>query len=84
MITASDAKKVDTREGLVLFIESMLSDYRLNGATWENGDLESFLEGMAGCVQDMDGYYKHTGEDVTKLSRWRLFADILGSAMIYE
>jgi hypothetical protein len=39
---------------------------------------------MAGWIHDMDGHYQNTGQNLSELPPWRVFADILMAARIYE
>ena len=84
MTQGKNAVQVGSREELVVFIESLVEDFRSNPEKWENGNLERFLEAMAGWVDDMEGYYANTGEDMLELPPWRLLADILQAAKSYE
>lgn len=78
------ARAVRSRKDLVAFMEAFVADYVTNGATWTNGDLRSFLEAMAAWSQDMEGFYKNSGEDLSTVPPWRVLADILSAARIYE
>lgn len=84
MTLSERARAVRTREDLVAFIEALDADYAGNGSTWTNTDLASFLGGMSGWSQDMKGFYENRGEDLASLSPWRVLADILVAARIYE
>jgi len=39
---------------------------------------------MRGWLEDMDGDYANTGENPSQLPPWRIFADALMAARIYE
>ena len=54
------------------------------GNNWENQDIKSFLEAMAGWVEDMDGYYLNKGEKPPVTPTWKTFAEMLRAATIYE
>jgi hypothetical protein len=78
------ARRVESREDLALLIENLADDLEANPAAWENHDLPRFLGAMAAWVKDGDRFYQNTGEDSSRLPPWRLFADILMAARIYE
>jgi len=45
----------------------------------------SFIEGIASFAQDIDGYYKNMEFDTTaETPTWRIFAQILKGATVYE
>jgi len=51
---------------------------------WENSDLPSFLDGLARWVADMDGYYKNAKIPPAEEPNWKLLADMLMAATMYE
>lgn len=84
-MTLSDrARAVRTREDLVLFIEALSADLGANPSTWTNTDLASFLAAMSAWSEDMEGFYDNGGEDLASLPPWRVLADMLMSARVYE
>lgn len=78
------ADVVRTRDDLVALIDHLRADLALKPELWTNPELPEFLEAMGAWVQDMDGFYKNVGEDMTALPPWRIFADILVAAREYE
>ena len=84
MTLIDHARQVKTREELAAFVAALVANIRATPEEWENVDLAAFLEGMAGWIEDMDGYYANTGEDMDRLPPWRLLADILGASRSYE
>jgi hypothetical protein len=84
MTLAEQARTVQTREDLVAFVLALSADLKANPEAWENADLASFLGAMAAWVQDMDGYYKNTGQNLSEQSIWKVVADMLMAARIYE
>ena len=84
MILAERARAVHTREDLAAFVAELKADFDANRGDWTNADLASFLEAMAAWVQDMDSYYQNTGQRPAELPPWRIVADILMAARMYE
>lgn len=78
-----EIKKIDSREDLARFVDEMQRSLR-EGQQWENRDLSSFLEAMAGWITDMDGYFENIGECCPDQPTWQTFAQILAAATIYE
>lgn len=84
MTLAERAATVRTRADFVVFLEALRLDHATNGAAWANPDLPSFLEAAGAWSRDSDGFYKNAGLDPSTLSPWRLLADVLMAARVYE
>jgi hypothetical protein len=84
MTLAEVARTVQTRADLAAFIAQLKADFDANGGDWQNTDLSSFLEAMAAWIEDMNGYYQNAGEKVSELPPWRILADVLIAARMYE
>ena len=74
------ARKITTRAELAEFLAALHADFKA-GTRWENDDLGTFLEALAGWTADCDGYYARAGEPP---SPWQTFAEALLAARIYE
>ena len=72
------------RDGFVLFVRELIRDFQENKDEWESHDIPSYLEALAAWAEDMDGMYSNRGEPVPQGVSWRVFAQILLSASIYE
>lgn len=75
---------IKSREELSKFVEELAEGFRDGRLTWANSDLASFLEGMAGWIADMDGYFLNRGEGVPQEPSWGLIGQILIAASQYE
>jgi hypothetical protein len=84
-----DRKKlaqIKTREDFIDFMSFFVKSIK-DGEPIENNSVESYLDGIASWVEDMDGYYENMGiADEVKLDsmNWRVLADILVAATMYE
>lgn len=81
--------KVKDRQSFIRFLQLLQKDFEENKSDWENQDLGSFLEAMTRYGEDIEGYYqnlaKQTGEKINPdAPTWRVFADILRGAKVYE
>jgi hypothetical protein len=79
--------EVNDKRSFMVFLELFLEDYKLNKdkPEWENNTLESFLDTMAVYTKVIDRCYKNIGMDVnTDIPSWRIFADIMRGAKVYE
>ncbi len=78
------AQEVRTREDLEVFVLELGADLQANPSEWTNPNLGSFLEAMAAWISDMEAYYQNTGQEYSDLSPWKVVADMLMAARIYE
>ena len=73
------------RKEFINFVKNLRVDFIKNNAQWENKTIEDYLESMSAYVEDIDGYYKNTNQEVNlEKVDWEIFADILKGSSIYE
>lgn len=77
-------KNINDKEAFLKFIELLIDDLKNNPEDWENNNLETFLEAMANWIEDMEGYYQNTNQPIPNNINWKVFADILMAAKMYE
>ena len=67
------------------FLDLLFKDYKENPEKWENITLNDFLEALSAYSKNIDGYYKNFNieYDFNKPT-WKMFADILLGAKVYE
>lgn len=75
---------VDSREALASFVRSLHRGYLDDEGSWENADLGSFLEGLAGWVDDAEGWYHNADQELPANGDWAFFARALSAATVYE
>jgi hypothetical protein len=75
---------IDSREALAAFVGSLRRSYAEDGSSWENADLQSFLEALAAWIDDADGWYRNTGRELPAGGDWTFFAQALRAATMYE
>ena len=80
----SKIKNLKNKEDFVCFVELLTQDLRDNPEKWENKTLVSYLEAMSSWTEDMEGYYKNTNQTMPQDINWKIFADILMAATMYE
>ncbi len=77
--------KVIDRQSFIEFIVLLREDYLKNPESWENRNLEDFLEAIIRYTEDIQGYLDNTKQNVNAdQPTWRIFADILKGSTIYE
>ena len=79
-----EVERIESREDLVAFMNSLRSEYGLRPDWWENRDLKSYLEALAGWTEDMDGYFRNHGLEPPLTPTWRVFGMMLIAATMYE
>lgn len=76
--------QIQTKMDFVEFLEALIDELRTNPDKWKNSSLEHFLEAAKCWTEDMEGYYVNIGEPVPNNINWKVFANILAAARIYE
>ncbi|RTQ50133.1 hypothetical protein EJV47_10885 [Hymenobacter gummosus] len=79
-----DADEVNSKQDFLLFLAELQRDLLTNPEDWENHTLPAFLDAMSRWVADMEGYYRNTGQEIPRQVSWRVFANIIQAASIYE
>jgi hypothetical protein len=75
---------VSSRADFVRFLQAMAEEFRERPAYWENTNLASYLDAMAAWADDMEGFYKTQGQAPPEQPTWKLLADLLLAARVYE
>jgi hypothetical protein len=74
---------VKTRDELIAHIFRLLDDS--DARDWENESAYSFLQAMAGWLNDCAGYYRNIQSPVdVETPTWQIIADALTAAREYE
>lgn len=85
MLSVDDTKNIRTRSEFIDFLQKLYNDFKMNKSNWENSDLDTFLEALIAYTEDVDGFYKNQKISIDlENPNWRLFAEILAGASIYE
>lgn len=77
-------EQVQSKEDLAEFIMKLRDDLRVNAESWDNQNLDQFLEAMAAWVSAMDFWAKNKGIPQVESPSWKMIAQILYAAKIYE
>jgi hypothetical protein len=75
---------INTKQDFLEFLSLLIVDLRKNGDQWENNKLENFLTAMQRWTEDSDGHYTNMQLPVPENVDWKVFADILCGAVVYE
>ena len=78
-------EEVNDRLSFIRFVESLRSDLETNQPYWGNINLSDFLDALGNYTEDVQGYYDNAYKQAdADVPSWRLFADILKGASMYE
>lgn len=77
-------ENLSTKEDFISFLQMLIQDFKKNPDEWENKSLESYLEAAASWVEDMEGYYQNNNLPIPQNINWKVFANILIAAKMYE
>ncbi|MBJ7534910.1 hypothetical protein JDN40_12410 [Rhodomicrobium vannielii ATCC 17100] len=79
------ARMVASRRDFLSFMDILIQNRKKYPGEWDNNDLDSYLYGLAGFTQGMEGYFKNIGENVdADQLTWRALALMLLAAKVYE
>lgn len=78
------ALTVKTKEDFLNFLELLIEDFKNDRSDWVNDNLSDYLNGVLDWTADMEGYYINNKIDLPTNINWKIFADILVAAKMYE
>ena len=78
------ASQVQSREAFVVFVRNLVGNLKQSPGDWENQTLPDFLEALAGWVEDMPGFYQSCGRPVPDGPDWKVLAEMMLAARVYE
>lgn len=81
---AKKINEINSKEDFVNFVELLVSNLKSNPQEWTNKTLPEYLESISSWTEDMDGYYKNNDVPMPENVSWKVFANILIAAKIYE
>jgi hypothetical protein len=76
--------EIKDRKDFVHFVELLVYSLKDNPTEWTNRTLSEYLEGIASWTEDMDGYYQNNNIPIPENIDWKVFANILIGAKMYE
>ena len=75
---------ITCKNDFIAFVELLISNLKNNPDEWNNLTLSEYLEGIANWTEDMDGYYQNMNIPLPENITWKVFANILIAAKMYE
>jgi heme oxygenase len=76
---------VASKANFVAFAKALVQNLQDHPEEWENASLPEFLHGLLGFVENMEDYYNNIDVKVDLQNPgWRVLADILLAARVYE
>ena len=80
----SKIDSIESKEDFVSFVELLAQDFNINSKDWENKTIPQFLEAIASWTEDMEGYYINNRLPIPININWKVIAEILMAAKMYE
>jgi hypothetical protein len=80
----SAATHIKDRDGLARFVQDLATDRRNNPNSWENTELDTFLEAMSAWLKSADNLYRNFNRELPEQASWAFFAEMLLAARVYE
>jgi len=77
-------QSIESKEDFIKFVGDLILDLKTNPNRWENRNLGDYLEALQSWTEDMEGYYKNNRLPVPENVSWKVFADMLMAATMYE
>lgn len=75
---------IKDKVGFLSFVNNLRDDLKNDSESWTNGDLQSYLEALSAWVENMEQFYINTKQPIPEHISWKVFADILMAAKMYE
>jgi hypothetical protein len=81
----SSVEAIKSKADFAAFVRLLAQNYREHPGEWDNASLSQFLESLAAFSDDIEGYYANIGVALDMgQPNWRVFADILLGARVYD
>jgi hypothetical protein len=75
---------VHDKATLITYLKELSLNFRESPQDWENRDVSAYLDAAAAWIEDMDGFFVNRNEPVPESPSWRLIAQVLTAAKMYE
>ena len=76
--------EIHSKEDFINFVELLVSNLKSNPEEWTNKTLSEYLESISSWTEDMEGYYQNNSIAIPENVDWKVFANILIAAKMYE
>ncbi|MFD2287960.1 hypothetical protein GJU39_22970 [Pedobacter petrophilus] len=76
--------EINNKKDFINFVELLIVNLNSNPQDWTNITLVDFLESIASWTEDMEGYYQNNNLPIPQDVNWKVFANILIAAKMYE
>jgi hypothetical protein len=80
-----DETNIPDRSSFISFVDKLREQLITGDATFINVNLVDFLDALNRYLEDIQGYYDNTGQVVNAdVPSWKVFADLMKGASMYE
>jgi hypothetical protein len=84
MDVTEDSRSVRTREDLTAFLNVLAARIRSGDVAVANSSAADLIDGAAGWIEDLDGYFLNRGEEPPVEPSWAIIAMIFSAGLVYE
>jgi hypothetical protein len=84
MTLGTQARDVRTRLELAAFIGRLVRDWQTSRETWQNTDIEMYLDALSRWLSRMEDRAANLSEAVPAEPSWSLIAQLLFAGKVYE
>ena len=79
-----DIEQISTLSDFRVFLRALRDDWTEYPNHWEQGNIGDYLESMERWLEYLPRYYRSLCRDPDKEPMWRVFAEVLEAAKMYE
>ncbi len=84
MIPRIRLSKIESREDFATFVDELKAALESGEVPWENRQVPSYLDALAACASSLEGRYANRGETLPDNPTWKMLAELIWAAAIYE
>lgn len=76
--------EIRNKQDFIRFIELLSDNLKNNSEEWSNKSLSDYIQAIGNWTEDMEGYYENNNLPIPENIDWKVFANILIAAKMYE
>lgn len=79
-----EINSIKNKADFLVFINKLKQNLEDEPNSWVNNDLSSYLQALSVWIEEIEQFYINTKQSVPENISWKVFADILIAAKMYE
>ncbi|MFC0178757.1 DUF7660 family protein [Thorsellia kenyensis] len=80
----NEINSIKNKADFLFFINKLKQSLENELESWVNNDLSSYLEALSDWIEGIEQFYINTKQPIPENISWKVFADILMAAKMYE